>query len=56
MQNAQVGIYNVFGQKVYSAVLTTKQETINTNQFSSGIYLVKVSNREKTFTKKLIIE
>jgi len=56
MQNAQVGIYNVFGQKVYSAVLTTKQETINTNQFSSGIYFVKVSNREKTFTKKLIIE
>jgi len=56
MQNAQVEIYNVFGQKVYSAVLVTKQETINTNQFSSGIYFVKVSNREKTFTKKLIIE
>ena len=56
MKNAQVEICNVFGEKVYSTVLNNKRETINTKQFSSGIYFVKVSDGEKLFTKKLILE
>jgi len=56
MKNALVEIYTVFGAKVYSTVLNNKQETINTKQFSSGIYFVKVGAGEKLFTKKLIVE
>ena len=56
MKNALVEIYTVFGEKVYSTILNNKQETINTKQFSSGIYFVKVGAGEKLFTKKLIVE
>ena len=54
--NVQVEIFNVFGEKVYSAQLKSLQETINAKQFSSGIYFVKVSNGQNQYTKKLIIE
>ncbi len=56
MKNAQVEIYNVLGEKVYSAVLNNKQETINTKQFSSGIYFVKVSDTEKLYMTKVIVQ
>jgi len=53
---AQVEIYNVFGQKVFNAVLHSHQNFINCKQFSSVIYYVKGRNIEKTFAKKLIVE
>ena len=56
IKNAQVEIYNLLSEKVYSATLNNKQEIINTKQFSSGIYIVKVRDGEKLFTRKLVVQ
>jgi len=56
IRNAQVEIYNVFGQKLYSAAINKQQETINMKQFSPGIYFVKMSDGEKMYVQKIIVE
>ena len=56
LKNAQVEIYNVMGEKVYNAAINNKLATINTKQFSSGIYFVIIVAEGKHFTKKLIVE
>ncbi len=53
IKKAQVEIYNVLGEKIYSNVLNTKQELIKTTQFSPGLYFVQVSDGEKWYTKKI---
>jgi hypothetical protein len=50
----QVKIYNVNGQLVKQTQLT-QNKTVNTNSLKSGIYIVKVSNDNISFTEKLII-
>ena len=54
--NGQLSIYNVLGEKVYSQTINNKQEKINCKQFSAGVYFVKVSEGEKLYTQKLIIQ
>jgi len=51
----QVKIYNVNGQLVNQTQLT-QNKTVNTNSLKSGIYIVKVSNDNISFTEKLIIQ
>jgi hypothetical protein len=55
LKDARVEIYNVPGEKVYSTAINGKQQTIN-NKFPSGVYFVKVSNGEKQFVEKLIVQ
>lgn len=54
-RNALLEIYNMFGENVYAATIFSKQQTI-VNKFPSGIYLVKVTDGEKQFTEKLIVQ
>ena len=54
--NATIQIFNTVGKIIYNKALNKKQETINSVQFSSGVYFVRVSNGEKQFIKKLIIQ
>ena len=54
--NATIQIFNTVGKIIYNEALNKKQETINSNQFSSGVYFVRVSNRKKQLIKKLIIQ
>ena len=56
VKNAQLEIYNVMLEKIYSITLINKQETINTKQFSSGTYFIKVTDGEKLFTQKFVVE
>ena len=53
--NAEISIYNVAGQKVYSDKHTTKTIRLG-NLLPAGVYLVSVSNAGKTLTKKVIID
>ncbi|MEO8087566.1 MAG: T9SS type A sorting domain-containing protein [Bacteroidota bacterium] len=53
--SARVDIYNILGVKVYSTAIIGKQETIN-KRFSSGVYIVKVTDGAKQFTAKLIVQ
>ena len=50
-----IEIFNPIGEKVYSTAIIGKQQTIN-NKLPSGIYFVKVTDREKQFVEKLIVQ
>ncbi len=56
LKNARLEIFNMLGEKVYSAAFNKKQETINISTFSAGIYLVKMSTEEKQIMQKLLVE
>ena len=51
----EIEIYNVLGEKIYSADYT-EPTTVNCELFPKGIYFVKVSAEEKQVVKKLLIE
>jgi photosystem II stability/assembly factor-like uncharacterized protein len=55
LQNAELKIFDAAGRIVYEQILTSPNQQI-THHFSPGIYLVKVSDGEKMFTQKLVIE
>lgn len=48
-----LSIYNLYGQEVYRTRFKSK---IDVSTFASGVYFVKVSNKDKFFTKKLRID
>jgi len=56
--NPQITIYNVLGQQVYSAKLTTGQTSVNLSNQSKGVYIYKVVNETggSISTGRLVIE
>jgi ELWxxDGT repeat protein len=44
LPNAQVEIYNLLGEKMYSTGLTNKQQTVKIETLVNGIYIVKVKD------------
>jgi trimeric autotransporter adhesin len=61
VKNPKVEIYNILGDKIYSEVLHSELQTINTKAFARGIYFVKIISTDKgaadkVFTQKLVIE
>jgi len=56
----QIEIYNINGQQVYKKQLVKNSgfynQTIDLNQLTNGIYLVKVKSGNKTITKKLVLK
>lgn len=54
--SAQVELYNLVGQKVYSENSSSSTVEINVNQYNSGVYLLKVSQGEKVYTSKVIVK
>ncbi|OWP77280.1 hypothetical protein BWK62_05815 [Flavobacterium oreochromis] len=50
----QVELYDTLGKKTSS--FTTTNETINISSLSKGIYFVKITQDNKTTTRKIIIE
>jgi hypothetical protein len=56
IKNPLVKIYNSAGAIVYSAFAEPGKETILTEDYAAGLYYVKVSDGEKAFTQKLVIE
>lgn len=50
----EIEIVNALGEMVYSDVLNNKQKTINCKSFPAGIYFLKISANEKSFTKLLV--
>ena len=57
IQKAAITISNALGQKVYISIVKDiyKVQTINTNNFKTGIYFVTVNSDKGKATKKLII-
>ena len=54
----QVSLYNILGTKVMDTTLdnTTNTQTISTNGFSTGIYIIKLESGANQLIKKLIIK
>jgi hypothetical protein len=55
-KNARIEIFSIAGNKVYEASLNQKELIVQTGNFSSGIYFVRVNDGERVFTRKLVIE
>lgn len=55
-QNSQkeVRIYDVFGELVLTDRLTTK--ALNISRLSPGVYVVQVTENDKSITRKLIVK
>ncbi|MGJ8743429.1 T9SS type A sorting domain-containing protein [Polaribacter sp.] len=50
-----VAIYNLLGKKVFAANFSGEKKDIDVATFTSGIYIVKVTEDTKTATKKIVI-
>jgi hypothetical protein len=51
--NYKVEIYNMFGQKIFQSVISNLQSAIDITSQQSGVYLLKINEDGKEFTKKL---
>jgi len=50
-------VYNMFGQNIYNEeVINSKNHSINLNNFSKGIYLVKIKNNDEVINKNIVIK
>ena len=55
-ENTTINIYNLTGQKIYSAYVFGSSTTIDLSPFNKGIYLLQLITSEKTVFKKIIKE
>jgi hypothetical protein len=53
--NGLVEIYNIIGERVYQSTINNSASIINLSA-AAGVYFVKVTNGQKLFTQKLVIE
>jgi len=53
-ENLTIRVYSVLGKQVATKKITTDTNSINLSKLSKGIYLIKISSKEKSITKKLI--
>lgn len=54
--NHVLEISNLLGEKIYTQPVTEKETVINTSKIPAGIYFVKVSDGEKFFVQKMLVE
>lgn len=52
--NLPIQIYDVQGKVVYQSILKNTYETINTNNWESGVYFIRIDAKQQTIRKKLI--
>ena len=50
-----VAIYDLNGKEVLNQDIAQKTSNISTNELTEGIYLIKLSNNNSIFNKKLLI-
>lgn len=53
---SQVAIYNVIGVLVKKIKMTSNKTIVDLNDFSTGIYLVNVSNKRRNLVKKIVVK
>ena len=56
--DASVQVYNLLGKKIYDEQIQINQKEISlsTQEFSKGVYLVKVNTGERSYTQKVIVQ
>ena len=53
---AQIELYNLVGQKVYSESTNSSTVSVNVGNFNAGIYMLKVSQGGKVQTSKVVVK
>lgn len=53
-ENTRITIYDAIGQIIYSSIAIDSKETINISEIPSGIYVIHISSKSMSLTKKLI--
>ena len=48
-------IFNTLGMKIHSEKLLFRYKKINIENRTSGIYLIRINDGKKTFTRKLVV-
>lgn len=56
ISSAEISVYNLNGERLIKKQMNTAQDIIDMSAFSSGIYLIIVVQKDKTFTKKIVLE
>ena len=57
VNNVRLEVFTVIGQKLAAeAVNNVDQKTISLNQLATGTYLLKISSKEESVTKRIIIK
>lgn len=56
LEGGRISIFNILGAKVLSETTSLKNYTINVSNIKTGLYVLKVESKGKTFTKKLVIK
>lgn len=51
-----IEIYNIVGDRIYSATIKRQLQLVNCKIFSPGIYFVKINDQERQYCKKLIVQ
>lgn len=52
---SEITLYNSLGQKVYHSLVQTKNMSISTENFASGIYYISIGTQKGVVTKKIVI-
>ncbi len=50
----QIELYNGIGQLMLAKIITTPERTINLENLNQGLYLLKIENKGKVYTKSVI--
>lgn len=49
----EIEIFNVLGKSIYSATLFGKE--LNISKITAGIYIIKIKENNKSYTRKLVV-
>ncbi len=49
-----IEVYDVAGNKVYEKDITEKTENINTSKWKSGVYFIRIKDKNRFLTKKVV--
>jgi hypothetical protein len=54
--NTKIEVYDILGKRIHSQILTSMQSSINVSRWNLGVYLVKITNKIGTQTKRFVKE
>lgn len=52
----QVELYDMLGKKVMVTEMTNYQKELNVNSLKAGVYILKISDKTNSITRKIIIK
>lgn len=51
-----IDVYDLLGKKVYTTTSNTTTKELNLSQLKSGVYLIRIKEKEATVTRKLVLK